>query len=104
MTGVTAQVEAALTTVQDPCGQALGAGWTISDLGLLVDAEVLDGTWRVEITLTDPLCPFFEDLEARVSAAVLEHTEATAVEVQVSERVAWDPSRLQRPMWFGVNA
>jgi len=54
------------------------------------------GGLSVELTLTDPMCPFFEMLEERVRAAVAEATGNTDVTVQVSAQVAWDPSRARK--------
>jgi metal-sulfur cluster biosynthetic enzyme len=91
------QVEAALRQVQDPCATALRADWSLVDLGLLVNAfESDDGELVVELTLTDPLCPFFEKIELMVSEAVTAHTGYERVLVDISSEVAWDPSRLQK--------
>ena len=92
-----ARVEAALRTIEDPCSESLKAGWSVFDLGLLVDAEIApDGDVVVELTLTDPMCPFFEMLEQRVCEAVSNATGRRRVSVHVSSRVAWDPGRAIR--------
>lgn len=92
-----ARVVAALETIEDPCSESLKAGWSVFDLGLLVDAEIApDGDVVVELTLTDPMCPFFEMLERRVCEAVSNATGRRRVSVHVSSRVAWDPGRAQR--------
>jgi metal-sulfur cluster biosynthetic enzyme len=92
-----ARVEAALRTIEDPCSESLKAGWSVFDLGLLVHAEPTpDDGLIVELTLTDPMCPFFEMLEERVCAAVSDATGHERVAVQVSSHVAWDPGRLKK--------
>lgn len=92
-----ALVEAALRTIEDPCSESLKAGWSVLDLGLLVDAEIgPDGDVVVELTLTDPMCPFFEMLERRVCEAVSNATGRRRVSVHVSSRVAWGPGRAKR--------
>jgi metal-sulfur cluster biosynthetic enzyme len=92
-----ARVEAALKTIEDPCSQSLKAGWSVFDLGLLVDTTIApDGDLVVELTLTDPMCPFFEMLEQRVCEAVSSATGRRGVSVHVSSRVAWDPGRAKR--------
>jgi len=90
-------VERALRRIEDPCSESLKADWSVFDLGLLVAVEAAaDGGLVVELTLTDPMCPFFEMLEERVCAAVSEATGNTNVAVQVSAQVAWDPSRARK--------
>jgi metal-sulfur cluster biosynthetic enzyme len=91
-----AAVASALARVEDPCSVALAAGWSVHDLGLLVDAQVRDDELVVELTLTDPLCPFFDVLDDLVRTAVSEETGHRNVRVEISEDVAWDPSRQQR--------
>ena len=92
-----ARVEAALRTIEDPCSESLKAGWSVFDLGLLVHAEAApDDGLVVELTLTDPMCPFFEMLEERVCTAVSGATGHERVAVHVSSRVAWDPGRLKK--------
>ncbi|HSK97676.1 MAG TPA: iron-sulfur cluster assembly protein [Euzebyales bacterium] len=91
------QVERALASIEDPCSESLKAGWSVFDLGLLVDVETDgDDGLVVELTLTDPMCPFFELLEERVCAAVTARTGAPRVAVRVSSAVAWDPGRARR--------
>ena len=95
--GLQHTVEQALRRIEDPCSESLKAGWSVFDLGLLVAVETApDGGLIVELTLTDPMCPFFEMLEERVCAAVSEATGNTDVTVQVSAQVAWDPSRARK--------
>lgn len=90
-------VERALARIEDPCSESLKAGWSVFDLGLLVDVVATEGGGLVvELTLTDPMCPFFEMLEERVCAAVSEVTGNTDVTVHVSSQVAWDPSRARK--------
>jgi metal-sulfur cluster biosynthetic enzyme len=91
------RVEAALKTIEDPCSESLKAGWSVFDLGLLVDTTIApDGDLVVELTLTDPMCPFFEMLEQRVCEAVSSATGRPRVSVHVSSRVAWDPGRARK--------
>lgn len=92
-----AQVTAALRDVQDPCSIALKTDWSLVDLGLLVDAfEGADGELVVELTLTDPLCPFLELIDEMVVAAVSARTGYGKVTVDISSEVAWDPSRMRK--------
>lgn len=94
---LTRQVEQALGRIEDPCSESLKAGWSVLDLGLLVDVTRTDGGGlAVELTLTDPMCPFFELLEERVRDSVREVTGVDDVTVDISHDVAWDPRRLRR--------
>lgn len=95
--GLHEQVTAALRDVQDPCAVALKTDWSLVDLGLLVDAfEGDDGELVVELTLTDPLCPFLELIDELVVAAVSARTGYDKVTVDISADVAWDPSRMRK--------
>lgn len=98
-----ADVEAALRGVRDPCAMAMKADWSLVDLGLLVDAYDKDGELVVELTLTDPLCPFLELIDEMVVRAVSEHTGYERVSLDISADVAWDPSRLQRGPLAGLT-
>lgn len=89
-------VTSALKKVEDPCSVALNAGVSVHDLGLLVDTYVKDGGLVVELTLTDPLCPLFETLEAMVVDAVSKETGFESVTVDISSNVAWSPDRLNK--------
>jgi metal-sulfur cluster biosynthetic enzyme len=88
-------VERALGRIEDPCSVALDAGWTVRDLGLLVDVRGDDGGILVEITLTDPFCPFYASLEHLITEAVEEET-GSPTRVEVSGDVAWHPGLAKR--------
>ncbi len=64
---------AALATVKDPCLVAAGFALSIVDLGLVRGLAIEDGRINVEITFTEPGCPFTHrvvvDVEAALEAA-----------------------------------
>lgn len=66
----------------------------IVDLGLVYGVEILDGTCRVQMTLTSRTCPeaqrIPDDVKRRLSA--LEGIEETAVEIVWEPQ--WSPHRI----------
>ncbi|MFA4928055.1 MAG: iron-sulfur cluster assembly protein [Patulibacter sp.] len=84
----------ALDGVDDPCMVAAGAPTSVVALGLVDGIAVDGGRVTVEITLTEPGCPFTHGIVSEITDAVaaLDGVE----EVQVSPRWApvWSEDRM----------
>jgi ring-1,2-phenylacetyl-CoA epoxidase subunit PaaD len=81
-----ATVWAALETVKDPCLVAAGFALSVVDLGLIRCLAIEEGQIRVEITFTEPGCPFTHRVVTAIETA-LEIAGFTSVCV----RPIWDP-------------
>jgi metal-sulfur cluster biosynthetic enzyme len=90
------RVVEAFRSVEDPCSVSMRAGWSLLDLGLLVDTWMDDDELVIEVALTDPFCPFYDVLEEQIVASVTATTEVASARVEVSGKVAWDPSRARK--------
>ena len=77
---------AALATVKDPCLVAAGFALSIVDLGLVRGLAIEDGRINVDMTFTEPGCPFTHRVVVDVEAAL-----AAAGFGSVSIRPVWDP-------------
>lgn len=83
------EVWEALSTVIDP-----ELGVPITDLGLVYGVDVDDGSIRVELTTTTPICPLGEYL-VRVSEARIEDaTGISSVEIALTHDPPWTPDRM----------
>ncbi|HEX5395709.1 MAG TPA: metal-sulfur cluster assembly factor [Candidatus Limnocylindria bacterium] len=76
----------ALRTVIDP-----ELGVNIVDLGLVYDAEVLDGQARILITTTTPACPLGPYLTDGIRWALLALDGVLDVSVDVTYEPLWSP-------------
>jgi metal-sulfur cluster biosynthetic enzyme len=76
----------ALRTVIDP-----ELGVNIIDLGLVYDAEVLDGQARILITTTTPACPLGPYLTDGIRWALLRLDGVLDVSVDVTYEPLWSP-------------
>jgi metal-sulfur cluster biosynthetic enzyme len=76
----------ALRTVIDP-----ELGVNIVDLGLVYDAQVVDGVARLLITTTTPACPLGPYLTDAIRWALLELDGVLDVEVEVTYDPLWSP-------------
>ena len=82
-----AQAWTALGTVKDPCLVAAGFALSIVDLGLVRDLAVAeDGAVRVDMTFTEPGCPFTHHVVVAVERALAEAGFAS-----VDFRPVWNP-------------
>jgi metal-sulfur cluster biosynthetic enzyme len=94
---IRAAVERALQRIEDPCSVSMKAGWSVFDLGLLERVQIADDDEIVvEIVLTDPFCPFFDNLEDIIVTAVTEETGSERVRVEVSGDAGWHPGRAKK--------
>jgi metal-sulfur cluster biosynthetic enzyme len=84
----------ALDGVDDPCMVAAGAPTSVVALGLVDGISVDGGRVTVEITLTEPGCPFTHDIVSEITDAVA--TLDGVDEVRVSPRWApvWSEERM----------
>jgi ring-1,2-phenylacetyl-CoA epoxidase subunit PaaD len=77
---------AALGQVKDPCLVAAGFDLSIVDLGLVRRLAIEDGRIKVEMTFTEPGCPFTHHVVVAVEAAL----EAAGFAPMAFQPV-WDP-------------
>jgi metal-sulfur cluster biosynthetic enzyme len=89
-------VETALQRIEDPCSVSMKAGWSVFDLGLLERVQVAGDEIVVEIVLTDPFCPYFDNLEEIIVTAVAAETGSDRVRVEVSGEAGWHPGRAKK--------
>lgn len=94
LAAVTAAVEQSLNDVPDPCMVAAGAPTSIIELGLVDEVRVEGTTAHIEISLTEPGCPFTHHIVAEITdaAAAIDGID----EVVVTPRWAplWTEDRL----------
>lgn len=67
-------------------------GVDIVSLGLVYDAEVVDGVARILMTTTTPACPLGAYLSDAVRRALLDLGHVTRVEVEVTHQPRWSPA------------
>ena len=66
--------------------------FSVVDLGLIYGIEQHeDGTVRVEMTLTSPMCPIGPSLGKQVEEALLADPQITGVDLQWTFSPPWDP-------------
>lgn len=82
-------VSEALRTVIDP-----ELGVNIVDLGLVYDAEVVDGRAHVLITTTTPACPLGPYLSDAIRWALLGLDGVLDVEIDVTYEPLWSPEKM----------
>jgi metal-sulfur cluster biosynthetic enzyme len=80
------QAWTALATVKDPCLVAAGFDLSIVDLGLVRRVAIECGEVHVDMTFTEPGCPFTHHVVLAVEAALGAAGFAT-----VTFRPVWDP-------------
>jgi metal-sulfur cluster biosynthetic enzyme len=84
-----ARVNAALGTVIDP-----ELGMSITELGLVYDIEIDEGTVGITMTLTAPGCPLHGLLADGARAAVMAVPGVEHVEVVMTFDPPWTPDRI----------
>lgn len=94
LAAVTAAVEQSLHDVPDPCMVAAGAPTSIVELGLVDEVRVDGTTAHIEVSLTEPGCPFTHHIVADITDAA--STIDGIDEVVVTPRWAplWTEDRL----------
>lgn len=78
-----------LRTVIDP-----ELGVNIVDLGLVYDAEVVEGVARILITTTTPACPLGPYLSDGIRWALLRLDGVLDVDIEVTYDPLWSPDRM----------
>lgn len=91
---VVAAVSRALEDVPDPCMVAAGAEASIVELGLVDAVSVVDGCAEVEITLTEPGCPFTHHIVAAIHDAAEDIEGIDRVRVLPRWAPMWSEERL----------
>lgn len=84
-----AAVTEALRSVIDP-----ELGVNIVDLGLVYEANVVDGVANVLITTTTPACPLGPYLSNGIRWALLEVDGVLDVEIEVTYEPLWAPEKM----------
>ena len=79
----------ALRTVIDP-----ELGVNIVDLGLVYDAEVVEGVGRILITTTTPACPLGPYISDGIRWALLKLDGVLDVDIKVTYDPLWSPERM----------
>src|SRR5690348_15008795 len=82
-------IREALKEVYDP-----EIGVNIVDLGLVYDLNVQDGKVDVTMTLTTPMCPLSEYIDAAVRDALKPIDEIKEVNVELVWTPPWNPSMM----------
>ncbi len=80
---------AALDEVIDP-----ELGMPITDLGLVYDVRVDDGTLKVEMTTTSPICPLGDYLAGEARKRLEDLAGVEAVEVILTNDPPWTVDRM----------
>jgi metal-sulfur cluster biosynthetic enzyme len=88
-------VLSALGNIVDPCSRTTTQPMNIVELGLIDVAGIRVAGARVEVSLllTDPMCVYFRDIAAWITAE-LHAIGASEVHVSTSEGL-WTPSRIR---------
>jgi len=82
-------VLAALATIEDP-----ELYLPITDLGLIYDVEVTNGTVRITMTLTTIGCPLFETIEKEIKEKVGTLGGVTDVAIELTFDPPWSPDNM----------
>jgi metal-sulfur cluster biosynthetic enzyme len=78
-----------LGTVMDP-----ELGVAITDLGLIYSVEVEDGTVRVVMTTTTPLCPLGAYLEKQIRRRLMKISSVEHVVIELVHDPLWRPDMM----------
>lgn len=89
-----ARIERALRTVTDPCTAAAGLPLSIVDLGLIRDIEVNGDHVELQVTLTEPGCPFLHRVLDAIYRSLDHLDEVRSVHVQLTWAPPWTPNDL----------
>lgn len=88
------QVYAALATVYDTCSVFNGTRLDIVEMGLVHDVEQEDGTVRVRLLLTDPMCLYLFEMRSQIIEALSALPGVETVEVEPVAGKLWWPERM----------
>jgi metal-sulfur cluster biosynthetic enzyme len=84
----------ALGTVYDTCSVFNGTRLDIVEMGLVHDVEEEDGTVRVRLLLTDPMCLYLFEMRSQIVEALSALPGIDAVEVEPVAGKLWWPERM----------
>ena len=84
-----ARVRKTLTEIVDPCSAATGSNLNLVEMGLLKSVDVIDGTARVEIRLTTPMCHMVSYFHKEIEERVGDLPRIEAVEVDNDAGFEW---------------
>jgi metal-sulfur cluster biosynthetic enzyme len=88
------QIFEALSSVYDTCSVFNGTRLDIVEMGLVYDVEQDDGTVRVRLLLTDPMCLYLFEMRSQIISAVSALPDVEAVEVEPVGGKLWWPERM----------
>lgn len=89
-----ARIERALRTVTDPCMAAAGLPLSVVDLGLVRNIEVDGDHVKLQLTLTEPGCPFSHRILDAVYRSLDRLEGIGTVHVQLTWAPPWTPNDL----------
>jgi len=69
-------------------------GVNIVDLGLVYDAQMVDGVAHILMTTTSPACPIGSYLRDEIRWALLRIDRILDVEVELTHQPPWSPDRM----------
>ena len=69
-------------------------GVNIVDLGLVYDAQMVDGVAHILMTTTSPACPIGSYLRDEIRWALLRVDRVLDVEVELTHQPPWSPDRM----------
>lgn len=91
-TGIADRVRDALGAVRDPCMTAAGLDLSIVDLGLLRDVRVAPDRIDVDVTFTEPGCPFSHRLLDEIHRALTALPEGERTQLNIVWAPPWTPA------------
>jgi metal-sulfur cluster biosynthetic enzyme len=89
-----AQIYEALSTVYDTCSIFNRTRLDIVEMGLVHDVEQEDGTIRVRLLLTDPMCLYLFEMRSQIIEALQRLPGVKCVEVEPVAGKLWWPERM----------
>lgn len=92
---VSTRIRDALDTVRDPCMTSAGLNLSIIDLGLLRDVRLGTDHIDVDVTLTEPGCPFAHRLLDDIHRALDTLQEGERMQLNIVWIPPWTPDDMQ---------
>ena len=88
------QIYDVLSTVYDTCSLFNGTRLDIVEMGLVHDVDQREGTVRVRLLLTDPMCLYLFEMRSQIVEALEGLPGVDAVEVEPVAGRLWWPERM----------
>jgi metal-sulfur cluster biosynthetic enzyme len=88
------QIDEALRTVYDTCSVFNGTRLDIVEMGLVHDVDIEDGTVRVRLLLTDPMCLYLFEMREQIRKALERLPGVDTVLVEPVAGKLWWPERM----------